>query len=491
MRDWLAGRAEATPNKIAIIVGEASWTFAELDTLVTQYTNGLFNLGVRQGDLVGVLLPNSLEYVGIVFASMRLQSTLVPLNTRLSAVELSWQIEKIGCKWVMADDITQQQLSGVALSCQVIHLATFRRLSRTAEYITSPNFDLDATQALIFTSGTSGKPKAVQLSYRNHYNSAMGSAERLGIEQDDCWLSCLPLYHVGGLAILFRSCLFGTSVVVHQGFDLQQVQNDLTHKPITIVSLVPTMLYRMLQDDTWQSWNNRLRLILLGGAAASLELVQQCITYNLPIALTYGLSEAASQVATATPEQVRHKPLSVGKALPGTQITIVNEQQEQVATGETGEIVVAGGTVMLRYYENEIATANTLVDGALYTGDMGYLDNDGDLFVVQRRSDLIVSGGENIYPSEVEQVLKQHPAIQEACVVGVPHPEWGQQVSALVVAYTMISTEEIASHTRNHLAAYKMPRVIQITDQLPLTASGKIEREAVKKILVNGMEQDV
>ena len=491
MRDWLAERAEATPDKIAIIVGEESWAFAELDKLASEYTHGLFNFGVRPGDLVGVLLPNSLEYVGIVFASMRLQSTLVPLNTRLSPVELSWQIEKIGCRWVIADDTTQQQLSGVELSCKVIHLATFKRLSHAAEHITPPNFDLDTTQALIFTSGTSGKPKAVQSSYRNHYNSAMASAERLGVEQDDCWLSCLPLYHVGGLAILFRSCLYGTSVVVHQGFDLQHVQNDLTHKPITIVSLVPTMLHRMLQDDTWQSWNKFLRLILLGGAAASLELVQQCIAYNLPIALTYGLSEAASQVATATPEQVRHKPLSVGKALPGTQITIVNEQREQVATGETGEIVVAGGTVMLGYYENEAATVNTLVDGELYTGDMGYLDDDEDLFVVQRRSDLIVSGGENIYPIEVEQILKQHPAIQEACVVGIPHPEWGQQVSALVVTSTMISTEEIASYIRNHLAAYKMPRVIQITDQLPLTASGKIEREAVKKILMNGMKQDV
>ena len=192
----------------------------------------------------------------------------------------------------------------------------------------------------------------------------------------------------------------------------------------TIVSLVPTQLYRMLEADFEPP--KSLRLILLGGAAATPELVARCIEQNLPIALTYGLTECASQVATATPEQVRAKPGSVGKPLNGTTVRIVDDEGYDLPPGEYGEIVVSGATVMQGYL------GQPPTDGTFHTGDIGYLDADGDLWIVQRRSDLIVSGGENVYPSEVEAVLRQHPAVEDACVVGLPDAEWGQRVVAMV-----------------------------------------------------------
>lgn len=231
----------------------------------------------------------------------------------------------------------------------------------------------------------------------------------------------------------------------------------------------------------------KLRLILLGGGAASPQLIQESLAAGLPIISTYGLTEAASQVATSTLENVAQKFGSSGKPLNFTQVQIETSDGEVLPAGEIGEIVVSGPTVMGGYYQNSEATEAVLDDDRLRTGDIGYLDSDGDLWVLQRRSDLIISGGENIYPSEVESVLMRHPAIKEACVIGLEHPEWGQQVAAAVVFYQgkTISTESIQQHCRKSLAGYKIPRIIQFLDHFPRTASGKI----VRNRLIQDFEQ--
>jgi O-succinylbenzoic acid--CoA ligase len=268
------------------------------------------------------------------------------------------------------------------------------------------------------------------------------------------------------------------------------------------------MLYRLLQSRT--NWPESLRLILLGGAAAAPELVEEgnklsIVNDQLPIvneekpltiddwqltidnsppliSTTYGLTEAASQVATQTPKSTSKKPGSVGKPLMFTQIDIVDENGKSLPQGALGEIVVSGPTVMQGYYNNPEATAKVLQNGRLHTGDIGYLDADGDLWLVQRRSDIIVSGGENVYPAEVEQVLQGNTAVSAACVVGIPDPEWGQKVVAMVQLEQeeAISEDELLAFSRERLAGYKQPRHIRFVKQLPLTASGKIHRKAVQ-----------
>ena len=266
-------------------------------------------------------------------------------------------------------------------------------------------------QSIVFTSGTTGKPKGAQITFGNLYASALASAERLGASPDDRWLCPLPFYHVGGLSILFRSAIYGSAVVLPEATSTEAIIKGLHDSQATLVSLVPTQLYRMLEAGFEPP--KSLRLILLGGAAATPELVQRCIERDLPIALTYGLTECASQVATATPDQVRAKPGTVGKPAEGHDVRIVDANGQDVPTGEYGEIVVSGATVMKGYL------GQPETNGTFATGDIGYLDADGDLWIVQRRSDLIVSGGENVYPSEVEAVLRSHPAVEDACVVGV------------------------------------------------------------------------
>jgi len=322
------------------------------------------------------------------------------------------------------------------------------------------------------------------LTFDNHLSSANASAYRIGIDVNDRWLSCLPLYHVGGLAVVFRSCLYGTAIVLHKRFDVDAFHASLGRDAVTLTSVVPTMLHRLLQSRG-APWPESLRLVLLGGAAATPELLAAAWDAGLPVAPTYGLTEASSQVATALPGDAQPKPGTVGKPLFGAEVRIVDNEGRELPAGEIGEVTVRGPQVMAGYYRNEAATAQTIRDGWLYTGDLGYTDADGDLFLVQRRSDLIVSGGENVYPAEVEAVLRVHPAVAEACVVGVPDAEWGQRVAAAVQLRPGAALEESAllAFCRERLAGYKVPRQVRFVAELPQTASGKIERRRVVEML--------
>lgn len=456
MRDWLAATAEKSPDMPALIIGAQAWTYRRLHALVDDWCGRIAPLGVTPGGRVAVSLPNGLNYVCLVHALARLGVVLEPLNTRLTEREQTWQIEQAGADFVIraADALAQ------------VELGAFR----------SARLNLDAVQSIVFTSGTTGTPKGAQITFGNLYHSALASAERLGSSPEDRWFCPLPFYHVGGLSIIFRSGIYGSSIVLPDTTSTEAIIKGLHDSQATIVSLVPTQLYRMLEAGFQPPPS--LRLILLGGTASAPELVRRCIERDVPIALTYGLTECASQVATATPGQVRAKPGSVGKPLKGTTVQIVDEAGNDLSPGEYGEIVVSGATVM-RGYLGQPPT-----DGTFHTGDIGYLDADGDLWVVQRRSDLIVSGGENVYPSEVEAVLCQHPAVADACVVGVPDAEWGQRVSAVVTLRPGESLREadLLAFSRERLAGYKQPREVVFVDALPQTASGKIQRTKVQEL---------
>ena len=487
--DWLNARTAVSPHALALIIGEQRWTYAELNELVNRSCRWLEGWDVPPHGRVGLLMGNSLAYVCLVYAVARLGHTLVPLNTRLTAVELAWQIEQAACDMVLCDPDQQEKLElnrGVVVSPPQL----FRQSPWEAPSRWSTTTNQTQAQAILFTSGTTGNPKGVAISFTNHFYSALGSAYKLGVLPNDLWLSCLPLYHVGGLAVIFRSCLYGTAVDLHPRWELDAVNHALDSRPITLISVVPTMLYRLVQSRT--AWPSSLRLILVGGAAATPELVAQANGLALSqgherplVATTYGMTETTSQIATLLPPDTAVKPASVGQPLLFTQVQIMDEQGQPLAAGEIGEIGVQGPTVTSGYVNNEQANAERFVNGWFRTGDMGYQDPDGDLWLVQRRADLIVSGGENVYPAEVERVLRMHTAVEEACVVGLPDPEWGQKVAALVqlAPGKTVTAKALLAFGREKLAGYKQPRFIQFTTNLPLTASGKIARRQVQTLL--------
>ena len=486
--DWLTSRTQASPQKTALIIGEQQWTYAELNQMVNSVCARLLDVGVKPNDFVGVLMPNCLEYVCLIHALARLGAVLVPLNTRLTESELAWQVGHVGCKLVLVDSIHAEKLT----TCQQVIINPEWLLAHDSFTIHNSQFSILNYQAIVFTSGTSGKPKGVPLTFNNHFYSAMSSAYRLGVLPNDVWLSCLPLYHVGGLAVIWRSCLYGTAVNLHPSFILDEVNQALDTLPITLISLVPTMLYRLL--ETRNNWPGTLRLALIGGAAATSDLVAKSQSAHVPIATTYGLTEASSQVATMLPADVAMKPGSVGKPLLFTSVDIMDENGRSLPPNEYGEIVVSGPTVMAGYFDNEQAgvsseqwTVNSDSSfiphpSSFHTGDIGYLDDDGDLWIVQRRSDLIVSGGENVYPAEVEAVLESHPAVANVCVVGVPDTEWGQVVAAMVQLAPDLSLTEadLLAFSREQVAGYKQPRMVSFVTELPQTASGKISRSDVE-----------
>ena len=446
---------------------------------------------LEPGDKVGILMSNKLLFVETLLALMRMRVVSVPLNTNLTPTELMWQIENAECRVLICEPGTRRLADETCHDVLELRQSHFQKAPTRHDKYGWMNLDDDF--AIVHTSGTGGRPKAAVLTYGNIVQSARASALKLGHLENERWLCVLPLYHVGGLSIVLRSLIYGTTVDLesNRGFTESLVNLWLSTAPITLVSLVPTMLQRLLDPRT-RPWNPNLRLILLGGEAPSPELVARCVAEKLPIATSYGLTETASQVATAMPDQVYRKPGTVGKPVNGTQVRIVDERGEDAAPNVPGEVLVKGGTVMRGYYNDPAATAEALQDGWLHTGDVGYLDEDGDLFILQRREDLIVSGGENIYPAEVEAVLRMHPAVAEVVVLGLADASWGQAVAAVVELRVgqSASAADIIAFSRQRLAGYKIPRRIAFTPTLPRTASGKIQRREARKAFSDAHQSD-
>ncbi len=482
MQNWLSAQAMARPNGIALIADGQAWTFRALNEQARRVANWLHAEGIRKGNLIAVLLPNCAEAIFLIHAAAKIGAVLVPLNTRQTAAELRFPLQITAAKVLIAHPETQTTANQLSDVVRVLNIVT-----AYPDLVDEADTELDGLQAIIFTSGTTGQPKGATLTFGNQWYGAWASAARIGSLPEDRWLCPLPLYHVGGLALVMRCCLYGIAVVLERGASVEGLTASIEKNAVTLVSLVPTMLYRMLADDRPVAALQRLRLVLLGGAAASADLIERCAALNIHVAPTYGLSEACSQVATMLPEDSLRKPGSVGKPLLFSQIEILNEQGQPQPSGEYGEVVITGQTVMQGYYNQPKATAKTIRNGKLYTGDIGYLDADGDLYLVQRRSDLIVSGGENIYPAEVETTLLKHPAIAAVCVVGIPSLEWGQQVAAAIVLKPNITATdgELRTFCREWLAGYKIPKTFKFVSELPQNATGKIQRRAVIDLFAN------
>lgn len=480
-QDWLAARARATPERPALYLGGEVWSYAHLDRHVTEVAQGLWARGVRPGHRVAFWRLPRKDALVLVWAVARLGAVLVPFHGRWTPREV-----RLAARLVVPHLLVVPEDHQEVRSIRV-PLATWRALQGRGKAHARRNFPSvspfgNELQGVVFTSGSTGRPKAVVLTWRQHFWSAWTSAARLGLDAHDAWLLTLPLYHVGGLAILWRSVLYGIPVLLpHRegSFDpLAWLGIPFPRRP-SLISVVPTMLYRILEAGI-PPWPE-LRVVLVGGAAIPVTLLEEALARGWPVALTYGLTEAASQVATASPELVRRKPGTVGPPLLFTRVVIRDAEGHPLPPGEVGEITVQGPTVFPGYWGDDGATGRALRDGWLYTGDEGYLDEAGHLWVKGRAAFTINTGGEKVYPQEVENVLVQHPAVAQACVVGLPDEEWGQRVAAAVVLHpeTRVTAEDLARFCRKHLAGFKIPRRWVFVSELPRTASGKLDRRKV------------
>ena len=496
MHDWLTHRANATPDDLALIDTDTDtrWSYSGLDAAVDETAGRLAALGIESGDHVGMLMSTQLLSVCLLHAAQRLGLRLVPLNTRLTAAELGGQIDHSDLSMLVCGADTEQLAVEAAGTTPVAsvddpqweEVQSFRAVA--PEPIDPVDWTFDDPQLMVFTSGSTGEPKAVVLTMGNLLASAAASGFRLGVDPDDRWLLTLALYHVGGIAPVLRSTLYGTAVVLRSGFDPGEVADDIERYDVTVVSLVPTMLSTMLERRGTLS--DSLRAVLLGGAPASDSLIERCRNYSIPVFPTYGMTETASQIATARPQQAFERAGTVGRPLMWTDLSIV-DNGEPVGSGERGEIVVGGPMVTAGYYGDVDANVEAFCEHGLRTGDIGYTDDNGYLYVLNRLDDRIITGGENVDPGEVVAALRAHPEVDEAAVVGIDDDTWGQRVSALVVPKTeTLSAAAVETFCRERLAGYKLPRQIAFTDSLPRTASGTVKRPAVREQLTALAEAD-
>ena len=498
MPDWLAQRASVTPNRLALVCGERRWTYGELDANVQRMARKLATLGAGSGSLVATMLHNSEHVPFIVHSMSRLGSTLVPLNIRLRPDEIAWQLADSGACLLLVDEQTAphavEARERVGHNVVIVSVGDgsdgidLLREVAEADIELRDSIDPNAVHSIVYTSGTTGRPKGAMLTYANHWWNAIGSALNLGITQDDRWLACMPLFHVGGMAILLRSVIYGTAAVVHPTFNEYAVNRALDEDGVTIVSVVATMLQRMLAAHDNRPYPATFRCALLGGGPAPRPLLEQCATLGIPVVQTYGLTEVGSQVATLAPEDALTRLGSAGKPLYPNELRIGDGD---VPVGRPGEIEVRGPVVTAGYAGRPDATFEAIQDGWLHTGDLGYRDADGYLYVLDRRTDLIVSGGENVYPAEVEAVLLGHPAVIEAGVIGITDEAWGQAVVACVHLRpgTETDEDELRAFCRERLAGYKVPRQMRFTDPLPRNAAGKLLRRQLREDWLGGASE--
>jgi O-succinylbenzoic acid--CoA ligase len=455
-RAWVLARARRTPGALAVAFEGRSVTWRELARAAHARAAGLRAAGLVPGDLVATRLPSGLAAVELLHAAQIAGLAWLPIHARLTEDEVRRQLRHAGpAAFFDGEGALPEPADPAGLEPAAV----------------DPSRDL----LVLFTSGTTGRLRAARLTAANLAASARASARVLGAAIGDRWLACLPLYHVGGLSILVRSVLWGAAVELHPRFDAERVAEALEARA-THASLVPTMLRRVLEREATGSAGSKG--ILLGGAAAPPALVARAWERGLPVLPTYGLTEAASQVATA---EAGRPPVagSVGRPLPGTRVRIVARGGEPVEVGDEGEIQVRGPTVFAGYLRDPEATRAAMDGPWLRTGDVGALDRHGRLRVLDRRSDLIVSGGENVAPAEVEAVLLDHPEVEEAGVAGRPDDDLGQVAVAFVVPRPgrTPSPEALRRFCRERLAGYKTPRTVTVCRELPRNALGKLLRD--------------
>jgi o-succinylbenzoate---CoA ligase len=441
---WLVRAAAARPERTALYAPEGGCSYTQLLARAVAGAADLAALGVGVGDRVAIALPASLDFAYALHACMLLGAVAVPIDLRLSAPErktiaagstvlIDAPLSPLWNEQTLGDGLAQ----GLAVEAR---------------------HDLDATAVVIHTSGTSSAPKPVELTYGNLLWSALGSATALGLDADERWLCALPLSHVGGLSILVRSAIYATTAVVHERFETDRVMRALRDERITLVSLVATTLARLL--DAGLEHPPALRCALTGGGPVPPALVARATNAGVPVSMTYGLTESCSQATTTPLAAIAQGEHGAGPPLFCT----------RARTDADGEILLQGPT---------LAPGALAEDGWLHTGDLGSFDARGGLWITGRKADTIVSGGENVAPSEVEAVLESHADVLEAAVLARPDEQWGEAVTAIVVARPgrAPDTSELRAHCAAKLAPFKVPKQIELRiEPLPRTRSGKLLR---------------
>ena len=498
----LADSAARHPERPALVAGDTTTDYATLDALARRFAGALADMGVRPGELVALLLPNVPQFTVAYFGAHYAGTPVVPLNVLLTADELAYHLEDSQAVAVVAWESFLGPLQEAVARVGTVRHVLVARADRSdlsapdgclnlvasmaaATRVATPHpTAADDTAVVIYTSGTTGKPKGAELTHANLLSNANAAAGLVDLDESTVALVVLPLFHAFGMTVMHNAVLaVGGSLVLVPRFQAPAVLQLLHHRRVTFLGGVPTMFMALLEAASPDCDLTALRWCVSGGAPMPAPVMAEFeARFGVTLLEGYGLSETSPAVSFTVPDRPR-TPGSVGYPLPGVEVRLVDGNGAVVTGPDTaGEIEVRGPNVMKGYWRNPEATAEAIVDGWFRTGDIGMTDADGALRIVDRKKDLIIRAGYNVYPREVEGVLHLHPAVALAAVVGVPDRMRGEEVKAVVTLKpgTTATPTEIVAFCRRHLASYKYPRLVEVRDSLPLGPTGKVLKNELR-----------
>lgn len=473
--NWIKQRAYLTPNRVALSFHDEQWTFKELYLKSVSLAYKLNSLRLTNGKRVAILAPSTPPLIELLYACMQAQCEMVLLNGRLAKQELAYQVEDAEVDAILVAD---EELAKLPDDARII---SFSKLYETAEseYEIAAQWEEDFALTIMYTSGTTGFPKGVCQTVSNHSSSAISSALNLGISEKDTWLCTVPIFHISGFSIVVRSLLYGMKIRLYEKFNAEKCAQEIMEGTVTKMSVVSVILENILSEieQAGRKAHPHFTTALAGGGPVPVDYLKRAEKLDLRVAQTYGMTETSSQTATLANEDAMTHIGSAGKPLFFNEIKIDAKDGESI-----GEILIRGPHVTPKYI-GRFKDKPTTINGWLHTGDVGYLDEQGYLYVVDRRSDLIISGGENIYPAEIENILLGHPNVKEAGVCGIEHDKWGQVPVAFIVAKKRMTEQEITDFCTQHLANYKVPKQVHFVSHLPRSGSNKLLRRKLIQLL--------
>jgi len=488
LASFLTTTATAQGDRIALRLGEKHTSYRELDQASGRVAGLLSERGVAPGDRVGVMLGNTPEFAAVYYGVLRAGAVVVPMNPLLKGREIAFYLSDSQARVLFVAQPFAAQARGGAIGTdtQVVEVGPAFLTGLVEHPIVDAVVDRNGsdTAVILYTSGTTGRPKGAELTHDNLAGNAEVTAETLlKLTPDDVIFGGLPLFHAFGQTVtLITAVRVGASVTMLPRFDPAAALATMAAHGVTIFVGVPTMYTALVAAFPGSGFDaSRVRVCVSGGAALPVEILHSFEkAYECPILEGYGLSETSPVASFNHPDAVR-KPGSIGTPIAGVRMRVQDDDGRPVSDGQVGEIAIAGPNIMKGYWQRPDATASAIVDGWFRTGDMGRVDADGHYFIVDRKKDMIIRGGYNIYPREIEEVLYEHPGVAEAAVIGVPDPSLGEEVAAVVALKpgATDSPEQIRDFVKQQVAAYKYPRTVHVVDALPKGPTGKIVKRDI------------
>lgn len=495
--DWLKHRAQISSSYPAVMDAQTkeNWNYQELDERSDDLAAYLCEIGLKKGDRVALISPNDICYLDFLFACEKNGMIFVPINWRLSASEIKAIFEDCSPALIATTSVNKS-IYGDMDSRKLIFIdsPSYKKIinQRQGTFAAEVISDSD-TLAIVYTSGSTGRPKGVMISHGAVKHNGLNTIVSWNLKAGDATIISVPMYHTSGLfALTIPLLMIGGRVILQKKYDPDETMQLIEEEKCTIIFMVPTMYYSLIQAKSFTRTDlSSVESFISGGASCTESIYKAFANQGLPFKEAYGLTEAGPNNFYIAPAIAKFKVGSVGRPMMFNEARILNEEGKEAGLGEIGEIVLSGKHIFQGYWNKEEETNKVLKNGEVYTGDLGRLDQDGYFYIVGRKKDIIISGGENIIPSEVENILNQHPAVEDSTVVGINDEKWGEVVAAMVCCPLgqTITLEELQLFCRQKLGGFKLPRKILITNKLPINGCGKVDKGLIKQYFSTNQEK--